>query len=375
MTAPSVQERGGRAFNSAVAASAAGAVVLIVGIFVAPAAVASSYLVAYTATVAVVIGMLLLIMIAHLSGAVWFVLLRRQAEAVVAVLPLVAVLMLPLLIARHAVWPHPYFHPTFFTARAILYWAVWLGFGESWYRLSRRQDRSAGEGRSDRFGVLSAAGIPFASLALTFASFDWMMSLAPDWSSSVYGAYYFTGGMVGALALTAALAFKVRVHAPEWSPTTEHFQAVGRLTLAFVLLWAYLWYVQFFIIWIADIPREAAWYLVRLRSGWQALGVLIVVAGFVVPILVLVFHAARGSARVMGGLGAWLLVMHYLDVYWLVMPSARPRWSPSDLWWDVSAIVFIAGAAIAVGLWRQSSVRSIPVGDPLLEWSLRYEAH
>lgn len=373
-------------------AAAAGALVCLAGIALAPASIALSYLVAYVATVAVVVGMLLLVMIAHVSGGTWFVVLRRRAEGVVGALPLLAVLMLPLLVVPQAFWPWaapfdalpaslqaavrpklPYFHPAFFIARAVAYWTVWLCAGELLRRISRRQD--TGDPRaSHQRRIVSIAGLPLAGVALAFAAVDWMMSLSPGWSSSIYGVYYFAGAMVGALALVAVIAFERRPAVKEAAPTAEHLHALGKLTLAFVLFWAYLWYAQYFIIWIAGIPEETAWYVARLRAPWQGVIAAVLGAGFAVPLLVLFFRAAKRSFAVMGMLGVWLLAVHYLDVYWLLVPNHRPEWSGIHLLWDLGALALVAGSAAAAALWRHASAPAALVGDPLLAESLRYEA-
>ena len=375
-----------RAMTSSLAAALVGAAVLLVGVFVAPQDAAASYLYAYTAIASVAVGMLLLVMVARLSGAVWFVVLRKQAEAVVAALPALAVLALPLVTTPHAFWPWAapfatlpsslqealrpklwYLNPIFFGARTILYWAIWLTIGERLLRLSR----DSAHATPQRWRVTCAAGAPFAVLALTFAAFDWMMSLSPAWSSTVYGAYYSAGAMVSALAL---LAIQAARHREALSLTTEHFQAIGRLTLAFLLFWAYLWYTQFFVVWIADLPQEVPWYAIRLQAGWHVVTRVLVAAGFVAPFLVLLVRSARGSARVMRIVGVWLLAAHLLDVYWLVKPSAA-GWRPWSSILDVAAILFVAGLAAAASAWRQGSSAILPTGDPLLEPSLRYEAH
>ena len=371
-----------------------GAAIVIAGVLVAPAAIAISYLVALTATLAVVTGTLLLVMIAHLSNATWFVLLRRRAEAVVGALPALAVLAVPLMLVPHALWPwaapfdalpaalqealrykRTYFQPAFFIARAIVYWIVWVSVGERLRRASLTQDTAADRVPSARFRALSAAGIPLVALAMTFASFDWMMSLSPAWSSTLYGLYYVIGGLVSAVAVVSVLARVVPAARDEWSPTPEHVHALGSLTLAFVLLWGYLWYSQFFIIWIADIPREAAWLLDRMRGGWRVVGLAVLANGFAVPVCVLLFRAAKRSAVVMALLGVWLVAVHYVDTYWVLVPSVRREWSPMHLLWDLGAVAFIAGTAAAVAMWRHSTVPPVAVGDPLLHWSSRYEMH
>jgi hypothetical protein len=297
--------------------------------------------VAYMATLAVALGMLVLLMIAPLSGAIWFVMFRPRAEEVVSALPALAILAAPLLFS----------HGVFFAVRTIAYWAVWLWAGETIRSPSPRT-------------VIPT--LVATALALHFAAVDWMMSASAGWSSSVYSGYYFAGAMVSALALLALLARGV---------TTNHVQALGRLTLAFVLFWAYLWYVQFFIIWIADVPREVSWYAVRLGGGWGVLGTTLVVTGFVIPFIVLLFHVARGAAWLMSAVGAWLLAAHYLDVYWMLEPSASARWSVLDVVWALAAVALVAGCATAVAIWRQARTPALLIDDQLLQLAMRYEAH
>jgi hypothetical protein len=133
--------------------------------------------------------------------------------------------------------------------------------------------------------------------------------------------------------------------------------------------------VQFFTIWIADVPREVSWYVVRFGGGWGVLARILIVAGFVVPFIVLLFHAARGSAWLMSAVGAWLLVAHYVDVYWVLAPSASFTWSVLDLVWDLAALAVVAGSATAVALWRRAARPAVESDDPLLPLTMRYEAH
>ena len=365
-----------KGLRAAVVSAIAGAIALVAGLLVAPHVVAISYLVAYTATLAIVTGMLLVVMMAHLSGATWFVLLRRQAEGVVSSLPALAVMGLPLVVVPRAFWPGSTdFRGAFFVARAFLYWIAWLGTGELLRRASRRQDSGADPAASGTLRILSAAGIPAIATAMTFAAFDWMMSVSPGWSSSVYGAYYLSGAMVGALALLATLAWVRVLRRDQWAPTAEHVHALGKLTLAFVLFWGYIWYAQFFVIWMADLPREIPWYIVRLRGAWAPLGWMVLACGCAMPALVLLLRVARRSATVMATIGIWLLGVHYLDVYWLLVPSMQADRSSTSALWDLGALFFVVGSAAAMAIWRQSTLPSVPVGDPLLDWSIRYETH
>lgn len=337
--------RSRRFIRLGVAISAAGALVLLAGIAWAPQAVAVSYLAVYTATTAIAVGALLLIMFADLSGAVWFEPFRPHAEIIVSALPALAALAIPLVVV--------------FGLRTIVYWAAWLVLA---HLVPKRRVR------------VSAAGVPIAALALTYAAFDWTLSRT-EWFSPLAGVYYFSGGIVGALALLAVMGAQRSLRGRESAPRTDHYQALGRLLLAFVLFWGYIWYSQFFIAWIGDIPREAQWYAVRLHGGWRAVAYVLLWIGFVVPVFVLLFRAARGSALVMAGTGIWLLAGRYLDIYWMLVPAVRPHWTLASAVWDVAALLTVAGSAAALAIWRSERAPATRVTDALLTASLEYEAH
>lgn len=376
------------ALNVSLIVGGSGVMLLLLGSIVARQQVAISYLVAYTATLAVIVGMLLLVAIAHLSGAVWFVAFRPDAEAVISSLPMLGVFTLPLLIFPGTFWQwaassgglapadinHGRLQPSYVIARALVYWGIWLSVGEVLLRLLRHS-RSDQVTRRRRLGVVSAIAIPVVALTVTLAAFDWMMSLSPDWFSTVYGAYYSTGGLLSALALLAVMACRDRGAEGELTPTAEHFHAMSRLTLAFVLFWAYLWYAQFFIIWIGDVPREVTWYVARLQGGWRILARTVIVGGFVVPVITLLFRLAKRSSTVVGLIGWLLLVVHYLDVYWTIVPSVRPAWTIGCLLWDLGALMAIVGLPAALAIWRHGGARRITANDPLSQLSLRYQAH
>jgi hypothetical protein len=372
----------------AIASAAIGGLVCAVGLLVDPRRTAAAYLVAYVAVLAVALGALAMIMIARVTAATWFVALRRQAEQVVAVLPVLAILFLPVLLALGALypWTHPdalseevrlkveaksgYLNAPFFVVRAVIYWAVWIVLGELLRRTSLREARGeAGAGRRRTY-VISAVGLPLFALATSFAAFDWMMSLAPAWYSTVYGVDYFAGAMVGALALLVLLVARGR-HRGELTDTigAEHMHALGKLLLTFILFWVYIGFSQLIVIWSAEIPVEAAWYRVRMNDGWWWVGAVLVAGHFAIPFCTLLVRAVKRSMFAMTGLGALLLAMHYLDLYWIVMPDAG--WTPA-VWLDAGALLFIGGVTSLAWALRRRGEAPLPLGDPLLAASLDY---
>jgi hypothetical protein len=355
-------------------------IAVVVGFILDPRGVTAGYLAAYASVLGVVLGVLLLHMIVELSGGAWFAPLRRHAQAVIATLPVLALLFVPIVGVAHTLYPWtapaslsaplrvavaaraPYLITGFALVRVVLYWLVWIGVGELVRSASIERDTEPNEETVARMRAVSAAGIPVVALALTFAAFDWLMSISPDWSSSIYALYFFAGASVGALALLAVTG-GLALRAANRAATTlapDTLQALGKLLLTFVLFWAYVGYAQFLIIWIADVPREVQWYAVRARGGWGALGVLLLAGHFVLPVLALLLRVVKRSAVAMIVLGAWMLLMHYLDIYWLVAPRRTLGWLAAAVI-DVAALALIVGVTLAFALWRRERPSLLPV--------------
>jgi hypothetical protein len=353
---------------------------------------AAAYLVAYLAGLSIALGALAMIMIARLTAATWFVALRRQTEQIAGTLPAFAVLFLPVLLAVRVLYPwaapslspevaaalrtkSAYLNLPFFVVRAIGYWVVWIGFQHALRRASLAQDVGDSPALERRMRALCAFGIIAVGLTMTFAAFDWMMSLSPTWYSTIFGVDFFAGAMVGALALLAVLIARGRRNEelPE-AIGVDHMHALAKLLLTFVLFWVYIGFSQFIVIWSAEIPAETTWYVVRTRGGWSVLGAVLVLGHFALPFCALVVRAVKRSIGAMALVGWWLLVMHYLDCYWMVMPDASRLVMHG--WWgyvlDLGAILLIGGVAVLVWSGRRYGEAPIPRGDPELAASLDY---
>jgi hypothetical protein len=152
---------------------------------------------------------------------------------------------------------------------------------------------------------------------------------------------------------------------------TEHFHSLGKFMLAFVAFWAYVAFSQFMLIWIANIPEEVPWYILRISGGWLWVGAFLAIFHFVVPFFLLLQRAITRNPRRLAWVAGWALFVHWIDLYWLVMPhvnAAGPRPTP----WDVTAFVGVGGLAIAFVVVRMRGTVAVPVKDPYLQDSLRY---
>ncbi len=380
-----------RASRTSLALGAIGLAFVLLGIAGSPRQAYMSYLVAYVAVLGTVLGALTLVMMSHLVGARWYVVLRRLTEAAAATLPALALLFIPVLAGMTRVFPwampaesmapglqaeiakkSAYLDPVFFVVRAAVYFAVWILLARLLRRWSVRQDGEGGVELSTWMRRLSAGGAPFLAITLTFASFDWLMSLTPAWWSTIYGLYFFAGAIAAGTSLVALLAMlAVRTRDPAGFIGAEHFGALGKVLLTFVIFWAYISFAQLLIIWIADIPAESSWYITRLHGAWGGVGLALLVFHFAIPFLLLLPWRSKRDPRIMGAIGVMLLIMHYFDIYWLAMPVLHPDGATIG-WLDLAALAAVAGLTTAYGLRLYERSAPAPIGDPWFADSVRY---
>ncbi len=286
----------------------------------------SSYLFAWLLFLGLALGGMANLMLHNLTGGPWGLAVRPTFIAAARLVPLAALLGIPVLIGMRHLFPiaeSGWFSAPFFVARSVVYLLVWSGFA-LFVRAS-----VAG----------SAIGLIVYVFTMSLAATDWIASLVPQWYSTGFGLVVAIGQMLGAMALAVAnVGFRAR------ASQRQMFNDLGNLLLMYVMTWAYLAFMQFLIMWVGNLPREIAWYVPRLQTGWVALGVILVVFHFFAPLAILLFRSAKRSALFLGTLAAGLLGVHVIDVYWLVAPSVRP------LGFHVSVLDILA-LAVAAALW------------------------
>ncbi len=350
-----------------------------------------SYLVALAFWLGIALGALILLSIFHASNAKWPVVVRRMLEKMASSSIIFLPLFLPVALGMKYlfVWvsrpaelgqhvlqliehKRPYLNVSFFLVRAGVYFLIWIAVSYLLSAWSIQQDTSSDLQLTVKQRRLGAASLPFLALSITFAAFDWLMSLDPTWYSTIFGVYYFAGSFAAAIALltlVTVLARGANLFGSLVSP--EHYQNLGNFLFAFVVFWAYIAFAQFMLIWIADLPEEVSWYLVRATGKWKSLGVALAIGHFVLPFFALLSRRIKRDPRTLGAISGWILVWHYLDVYWMVMPALH-RDAPAPHWTDLAALVGIGGVAVAYTLWTLRGSYTIPVGDPYLQASLRF---
>jgi len=348
-----------------------------------------SYLVNFTFFLSLGIGALFFVLVTHLTRAGWSVALRRIAEVVSMTLLPLFFLSLVVYWGRHELYEwtnvqavaadellqhkQAYLNAPFFLGRIVAYFVIWVALAWYFSRSSSGQDESGDVGATLRMERVAAPGMILFALTVTFASFDFLMSLYPHWYSTIYGVYYFSGAVLGMFALVTLMVSLLQ-GAGKLSHvvTTEHYHDLGKLMFAFVVFWAYIAFSQYMLIWVAAIPEETEWYLVRQEGPWLVLSLALLVGHFFVPFLWLISRHSKRRMTVLLSAAVWVLLMHWFDLFWLVIPETRPHEFPFHLL-DLTCLLGLGGIFFASVFWRLSRVNLVAKRDPRLEESMRLE--
>ncbi|MDT0631339.1 hypothetical protein RQM47_04690 [Rubrivirga sp. S365] len=324
-----------------------GVVIFLVLLLGDPSRALFSYLVAWTFCVSIALGSLFFVMIQHITKARWSTTIRRIPEALSANFPLLALAGIPVLLGSHDLfhWTHaelydpasPYYdaliagkkaylNMPFFLVRYVLYFVAWTWLGHRLYAISVGNDTDPDADRTLELRKVSAYGIPLAAVTTAFAGFDFLMSTDPHWFSTMFGIYFWAGGWLGALCLITFLAlwFKKMGMLPE--VTVEHLQDMGKFMFAFVVFWTYIAFSQYMLYWYANIPEETVWFLKRLSFGWGTVAWSLVIFNFILPFLILLPRITKRIAPVLAVMAVWLLVMHWVDLWWVAMPAMEAEY-------------------------------------------------
>jgi hypothetical protein len=348
-----------------------------------------SWLVSFLFFLSLALGGLFFVLIQYATQGGWGIVLRRIGETVFVTLPVMAALFLPVLLGLHDLfewshadavehdallrWKAPYLNVPFFLFRAALYFGAWSFIAVLYYRGSRGQDTTGDPAVSSRLRLLAGPAIIVLALTQSFAAIDWIMSLTPHWYSTMFGVYFFAGSFIGFIALLSIVAVAMRAAGLlDTVISAEHLQDVGKLLFGFTAFWGYIAFSQFFLMWYGNLPEETVWYRARMEGSWLTVSVFLMAGHFIAPFFYLMGRAVKRKGATLAIGGAWLLAMHFVDLYWQVMPTLHPEGlSPSLL--DVAALLAVGGCFVAAASWLLRRHALVPVGDPRLAESLAFE--
>jgi hypothetical protein len=353
-----------------------------------------SYIVAFMYGLALGLGALWFVAIQHLTNAKWSVVVRRVAEILASNMDIIAGLavlaLLPLLTGHSELyeWTHPdkvaeshalehkagYLNLSFFLVRCVIYFGFWFLLSRHYLKRSIAQDTSGDASISTKLQSLSAPGMILFALTLTFCVIDFVMSIDAEFFSTIFGVYYFAGCVSSGYSIIALslmwLQGKGRLVN---SVNREHFHDLGKMMFAFgVIFWSYIAFSQFMLIWYGDMPEETHWFHTRFDGSWKIVSGALLACHFVIPFFGLVSRHVKRNRRSLAFWAFWLLIIEYVDLYWLVMPTLSESEIPFHIV-DLLAWIGVVGLFVGGAATRARGVNLVPTKDPRLADSLAFE--
>jgi hypothetical protein len=361
--------------------------ILTVGIsFLFPTEFYPVYLVAYVYWLSIALGAMFLTLLHHLTNAVWDTVLRRITESLSLTVVVMILLFIPIWLGIQNLypWSHTeavtgdqvlqmksgYLNESFFIIRAVLYFIIWSVLAFLLYRTSLKQDREYDPAQTRTFRLVSAPGIILFALTVTFAAFDWLMSLDAHWYSTIFGLYIFAGSFLSALAFIVLVGLFLRgQNLLREVITVEHYHDLAKLLFSFTIFWGYIAFSQYLLMWYANIPEETIFFRHRWEGDWRYISLLLVFGQFLLPFLGLMTRAAKRNLSFLAFISVWILVMHFFDLYWIVAPNFKV-YEFYLSWIDLIILMAVGGIFVSFFIYLYFKKALAPMNDPKIEASI-----
>lgn len=357
-----------------------GALTFILGFIMNPERMWASYLTAFFYFVALSTGALFFIAYNHVAKSGWSSSIRRLAEGMTSFFPvmLVASFILLLGLKKLYAWADPaqvdiltggkstYLTTWFVILRIVLFGVGCLAFKHIIVGNSLKQDKSGDHALTLKNVPYSIGFIAFYAILFTLFSIDLLMSLLPTWYSTIFGIYTFSGAIQATMALLAILI--VWLKKSPWVSgyiNEEHQHDVAKYLKGFTIFWAYIAFSQFMLIWYANIPEETEFYIMRSLNGWMGISIALLIFRFIVPFLVLLPRSAKRNDNILVGTSILVLVMQYVDLYWLVYPNFFDG-IPTFGFWEIGLFAGFAGLFLFMWLQFFRKNNLVAINDPRL---------
>ena len=347
-----------------------------------------SWLVAFTFAITIILGGTFFVMVQYLTGSAWSVTVRRFMENIMVTIPVGLLLFVPIALGVSILYPWTkpevlklpavaakasYLTEQMFVVRGIVFFALWSFFAVGIWRTSTKQDHTKSIQQMHTASRFSAPGLLAIMLTGTLASFDWIMSLDPSWYSTIFGIYNLGGGALAFFGIIVLLCLGLqRAGVMTKAITDEHYHDLGKWMFALTVFWAYIAFSQYLLIWYANIPEETIFFRERLEGTWRLWSALLLFGRFIVPFIVLIRRGAKRNKGVLAGFAVWVILMHFVDQYWLIMPNFYHH-GFSLHWLDLAALLGVV-SVLGLAFWSRMRKHAIaPVGDMRFEQGLNFE--
>ena len=358
-------------------------VIAALGAWLRPDEFFRAYLLAFMAWLGITLGSMAILMLRHLTKGAWGMVIRRILGAAMRCVPLMIALFIPLLFGIHRlyIWARPlegiadkhlrehlqditktYLTVNGFIVRAAIYFAIWWALSFFLTKWSAEQDHPPMRDNSARFKALSGPGLILYGFTITFAVIDWIMSIDPSWISTIFGLSFLIGQVLAALCFAVVverILFRYKPMSELLKP--EQVQDHGKFMLTFIMMWAYFAFSQWLIIWAGNLPEEITWYMRRLNGGWGYVGLFVVLFHFAVPFVFLISRPFKRDITRLVWLAVWLLLMRYVDLFWIIEPNFSVTFNVT--WLDVVVPIAMGGLWLAYFFRNLSTMPLVPAYD------------
>ncbi len=364
--------------QKAMFAGAGGAVLLVIGAILSRADFFQSYLYGYLFWIGLTLGCLGILILHHLVSGSWGHIVQRYVESGARTLPFMAILFIPILLGMHDLYPWTsnehldhvvekklgYLNVPFFIARQVFYFGFWTAVAFWLSKNSRLQDTEGGSRFTRKMKIASGPSMVFFVLTVTLASVDWMMSLEPEWYSTMYGLGRIVGVVLTALAFCILLVRSLGDKKPLVDIlNTRHIHHLGNLMMAFTILWAYIAFSEFLIIWSGNLPEDNMWHLRRMGTGWNVFAVILILGHFAIPFALLLSRGLKRNIEPLARIAVGILLMRFIDLYWLVYPAFNNHQLQFH-WLTIVAPVAIGGGWVWLFIYNLKNQPLLPLNDP-----------
>ena len=344
------------------------------------------YLIGFMLWLGVALGSMAILMIRHLTGGGWGMVIRRILGAAMRTLPLLAVLFIPLAIGVHHLYPwampleavqdahirehlekhsfvRSYLNLSGFVIRAIIYFAIWnlLSFLLSMW--SKQTDRPGAPDNTEKFKAVAGPGLILYGFTISFAAIDWVMSIDPTWISTMFGLIILIGELLSAMCfavIVERILFDYKPMSDMLKPDFVHDH--GKWMLTFIMVWMYFNFSQWLIIWAGNLPSEITFYMKHLNGGWGTIALFLVLFHFAIPFAMLLSRHFKRNIRTLVYLAAWLLFMRCVDLFWVIEPNFSGSFTVTLA--DIVAPIAIGGLWVAYFFYNLGSLPLLPAYDP-----------
>jgi hypothetical protein len=361
----------------------------LIGAFISPEKFVRAYLFSYLLVLGFTLGSLGLLMLQHLTGGRWGVVLRRPLEAASRNIWLMLLLFVPIpwgmkylyygngtelgwmnspKTGEHALSPMQQWYLTTngWFVRAVIYFAIWFLLVFLFNRWSLQQDSNPDDRYLRlRFRRLSGPGVILYVLSMTFAAIDWVMSISPHWASTIYGFIFVAAQAIAAMCLMILTVIALSRFEPySGFLRGSRLHDLGKLLFAFNMLWAYFDFSQLLIIWSGNQPEEISFYRTRLYGEWGVVALIVVVCTFALPFLILLSQHVKRTPSLISKVAIWMIFFRLVDLYWMT----RPEFTSSALpdWRDIVTPVALIGIWVGFFAMNMKQRPILPLGDPKL---------